>query len=114
MIPEISPDMLLLKPYIYSKAYKVIHKIFSWMYRDRYRRQGMNNILQVLTGGEYYYFDYADISYLEARDKKKADVMNSVFYLDKKTVIPISQKYKAKLVKIFQRNNTENLLFQSQ
>ena len=156
MIPEISPDMLLLKPYIYSKAYKVIHKIFSWMYRDRYRRQGMNKILQVLTGGEYYYFDYADISYLEARDKKimlhlqkqefsfysslqklesslpdyfvrchrsyivnfmfiqKADVMNSVFYLDKKTVIPISQKYKAKLVKIFQRNNTENLLFQSQ
>ena len=156
VIPEISPDMLLLKPYIYSKAYKVIHKIFSWMYRDRYRRQGMNNILQVLTGGEYYYFDYADISYLEARDKKivvhlqkqefsfysslqklesslpdyfvrchrsyivnfmfvqKADVMNSVFYLDKKTVIPISQKYKAKLVKIFQRNNTENLLFQPQ
>ena len=45
---------------------------------------------------------------------RKADVMNSVFYLDKKTVIPISQKYKAKLVKIFQRNNTENLLFQSQ
>ena len=34
IIPEISPDMLLLKPYIYSKAYKVIHKIFSWMYRD--------------------------------------------------------------------------------
>ena len=25
---------------------------------------------------------------------QKADVMNSVFYLDKKTVIPISQKYK--------------------
>ena len=128
MIPEISPDILLLKPYIYSKAYKVIYKIFSWMYRDRYRRQGMNNILQVLTGGEYYYFDYADISYLEERDFvrchrsyivnfmfiQKADVMNSVFYLDKKTVIPISQKYRAKLVKIFQRNNTENLLFQSQ
>ena len=45
---------------------------------------------------------------------QKADVMNSVFYLDKKAVIPISQKYKAKLVKIFQRNNTENLLFQPQ
>lgn len=43
---------------------------------------------------------------------QKVDLMNSVLYLDKKTVIPISQKYKAKLVKIFQRNNTENLLFQ--
>lgn len=153
LIPEISPDMLLLKPYTYSKVCKLLHRMFSWFYKERYEEHRLKKLLEIQINGEFYYFNYAEIFYLEARDKKiilhtryqefsfynslqkleenlpqyfirchrsyivnfmfiqKADLMNSLFYLDKKTVIPISQKYKVKLVKLLQKyKNSEGKL----
>lgn len=153
LIPEISPDILLLKPYVYLKAVETIHKILLWCYRDRGRKQENHNLLEMHSGGEVYYFDYEEVHYLEARDKKiivhmrgqeysfynalqkleknlpeyfirchrsyivnfmfiqKVDLTNSIFYLNEKTVIPISQKYKNKLMKILQKytNSDVNL-----
>lgn len=145
LIPEISPDILLLKPYVYLKAVETVHKILLWCYRDRGRRKTKQNLLEMQSGGEVYYFDYREVHYLEARDKKiivhireqeysfynalqkleknlpeyfirchrsyivnfmfiqKVDLTNSVFYLNEKTVIPISQKYKTKLTKMLQK-----------
>lgn len=145
IVPEISPDILLLKPYVYSKAVETVHKILLWCYRDRGVRQGKDNLLEMQSGGEVYYFDYAEVYYLEARDKKiivhmreqelsfysslqkleknlpeyfirchrsyivnfmfiqKVDLTNSIFYLNEKAVIPISQKYKVRLTKILQK-----------
>ncbi len=70
IVPEISPDILLLKPYIYSKAVESVHKILLWCYRDRGMRQQKDSLLEMKSGGEVYYFDYAEVYYLEARDKK--------------------------------------------
>ena len=142
VIPEISPDMLLLKPYAYLKAAKMIRKLLSCCYKDRERRQVQGKLLKIRTGGEVYYISYTDICYLEARDKKiivhmqeeeisfysslqklegslpeyfirchrsyivnfmcvkKADLTQNIFCLNKKVVIPISQKYKNRLAKI--------------
>lgn len=142
LIPEISPDMLLLKPFVYVKACKIIHRSLTWCCKDKCRKKRQEDVLKIRTGGEVYYFHYTEIHYLEARDKKiilhineyeisfysslqklekslpdyfirchrsyivnfmfiqKADLINGVFYLNKKTVIPISQKYKAKLAKM--------------
>ena len=144
-IPEISPDILLLKPYVYLKAEEIVHRILLWCYRDRGMRQQKDNLLEMKSGGEVYYFDYAKVYYLEARDKKiivhmqkqelsfysslqklekslpeyfirchrsyivnfmfiqKVDLTNSIFYLNEKAVIPISQKYKVRLTKILQK-----------
>lgn len=145
IIPEISPDVLLLKPYEYSKAVETVQSILLWCYRDRRVRQRKDNLLEMQSGGEVYYFDYAEVYYLEARDKKiivhireqelsfysslqkleknlpkyfirchrsyivnfmfiqRVDLTNSIFYLNEKTVIPISQKYKVRLAKILQK-----------
>lgn len=142
LVPEISPDMLLLKPYVYAKACKIIHRSLTWCYKDKRRKKKQEDVLKIRTGGEVYYFHYEEIHYLEARDKKiilhvnkyeisfysslqklekslpdyfirchrsyivnfmfiqKADLINGVFYLNKKTVIPISQKYKTRLAKM--------------
>ena len=142
LIPEISPDILLLKPYVYLKAVETVHKILLWCYQDRRRKQEKQNLLEMQSGGEVYYFDYGEVYYLEARDKKiivhmreqelsfysslqkleknlpeyfirchrsyivnfmfiqKVDLTNSMFYLNEKAVIPISQKYKTELMKI--------------
>lgn len=142
LIPEVSPDMLLMKPYVYVKACKIIHRSLTWCCKDKSRKKKQEDVLKIRTGGEVYYFHYAQIHYLEARDKKiilhineyevsfysslqklekslpdyfirchrsyivnfmfikKTDLINSEFYLNKKTVIPISQKYKAKLAKM--------------
>lgn len=145
VIPEISPDTLLLKPYVYSEAVKALNNILLWCYKDRNSKQKMGNQLKIHSEGEIYYFNYAEICYLEARDKKiiahmnegeiafydslqelekrvpeyfirchrsyivnfmfieKADLANSIFYLNTKTVIPISQKYKTRLAKILKK-----------
>lgn len=145
VVPEISPDVVLLKPYVYLKAVKMVNNILLWCYRDRNSKQKSGDQLKIHAGGEIYYFNYADICYLEARDKKiiahmneseisfydslqkiekrlpeyfirchrsyivnfmfieRADLANRIFYLNKKTVIPISQKYKARLARILQK-----------
>ena len=145
VVPEVSPDMLLLKPYTYSKACRIVHRMFSWFYRERYEDIKLKKLLEISITGELYYLNYADIYYLEARDKKivlhtrrhefsfynslrklekdlpqyfirchrsyivnfmfirKLDLMNGLFYLDKETVIPISQKYRVKLVELLQK-----------
>lgn len=142
LIPEVSPDMLLLKPYVYAKACRIIYRNLTWCCKDKCRKKKQEDILKIRTGGEIYCFHYEEIQYLEARDKKiilhvnkyeisfysslqklekslpdyfirchrsyivnfmfiqKADLINGEFYLNKKTVIPISQKYKAKLAKM--------------
>ena len=142
LIPEVSPDMLLLKPYVYAKACRIIYRSLTWCCKDKCRKKKQEDILKIQTGGEIYCFHYEEIQYLEARDKKiilhvnkyeisfysslqklekslpdyfirchrsyivnfmfiqKADLINGEFYLNKKTVIPISQKYKAKLAKM--------------
>lgn len=153
IVPEISPDILLLKPYVYSKAVETVHRILLWCYRDRGMKQQKDTLLEMKSGGEVYYFDYAEVYYLEARDKKiivhmrkqelsfysslqrlekdlpeyfirchrsyivnfmfirKVDLTNSVFYLNEKAVIPISQKYKVRLTKILQKyKNSEGNL----
>lgn len=142
LIPEVSPDMLLLKPYVYAKACRIIYRSLTWCCKDKCRKKKQEDILKIRTGGEIYCFHYEEIQYSEARDKKiilhvnkyeisfysslqklekslpdyfirchrsyivnfmfiqKADLINGEFYLNKKTVIPISQKYKAKLAKM--------------
>ena len=142
IIPEIVPDLLLLKPYTHLKAINAVKKVFLHYYKDRYRGREKKQLLEIQTGGEVYYFNYTEIDYLEARNKKivlhrngyeisfysslreleknlppyfirchrsyivnfmfiqKVNLANSIFYLNEKTVIPISQKYKAKLMKI--------------
>lgn len=154
VIPEILPDLLLLKPYVYLKAFQSVRKLLLCCYKDRERGREYNKLLTLQAGGEVYYFKYAEIHYLEARDKKiivhiyekefsfyyslqrlekelpeyfirchrsyivnfmfveRADLANNIFYLtEKKTVIPISHKYKARLTKILQKyKNSEGNL----
>lgn len=153
VVPEISPDALLLKPYVYSTATKSIHKLLLWCYRDRERSLEKEMLMKIQTGGEVYYCNYTEVHYLEARDKKivvhmheneiafydslqrlekclpeyfirchrsyivnfmfiqKISLTDSEFYLNEKTVIPISQKYRIKLAKILQKykNSQVNL-----
>lgn len=153
VVPEISPDILLLKPYIYSKTTQIIRKLLLWCYRDREGTLGIEKLMKIQTGGEIYYLSYTEMHYLEARDKKivvhmyeneitfydslqrlekclpeyfirchrsyivnfmfiqKVNLINNEFYLNEKTVIPISQKYKVRLAKILQKykNSQVNL-----
>ena len=70
LIPEVSPDMLLLKPYVYAKACRIIYRSLTWCCKDKCRKKKQEDILKIRTGGEIYCFHYEEIQYLEARDKK--------------------------------------------
>lgn len=70
LIPEVSPDMLLLKPYVYAKACRIIYRSLAWCCKDKCRKKKQEDILKIRTGGEIYCFHYEEIQYLEARDKK--------------------------------------------
>ena len=145
VVPEISPDMLLMKPYGYLKAVQIVHKLLLSYYKDRERMQKEKKLLEIQAGGEVQYFNYEEIHYIEAREKKivvhinesefsfynslqklekylpeyfirchrsyivnfmfikKVNLARGIFYLNEKTVIPISKKYKARLEKILQK-----------
>lgn len=145
VVPEISPDMLLMKPYVYLKAVQIVHKLLLSYYKDRERMQKEKKLLEIQAGGEVQYFNYEEIHYIEAREKKivvhinesefsfynslqklekylpeyfirchrsyivnfmfikKVNLARGIFYLNEKTVIPISKKYKARLEKILQK-----------
>lgn len=142
VIPEISPDILLMKPYVPLKAVNVVHRLLISCYKDRERIRKEGRVLEIQVGGEVQYFNYEEIQYIEAREKKiiahmnksefsfysslqklernlpeyfirchrsyivnfmfiqKIDLTNSIFYLNDKTVIPISKKYKVGLTKM--------------
>lgn len=142
VIPEISPDILLMKPYVSLKAVNVVHRLLISCYKDRERIRKEGRVLEIQVGGEVQYFNYEEIQYIEAREKKiiahmnksefsfysslqklernlpeyfirchrsyivnfmfiqKIDLTNSIFYLNDKTVIPISKKYKVGLTKM--------------
>ncbi len=66
---EISPDLLLIKPYNPVKIQGVIHTFLSYFCIKREERKNAN-LLPVTSAGEIHYLDYRDIYYFEANAKK--------------------------------------------
>lgn len=142
---EISPTMLLLKPYTVLKAQQIVQKTIYQYYKNREDKNKIKSLFCIYSKREAWYYAYTDICYFEARDKKivlhsngkevffynslreleqvlpeyfirchrsyivnfifiqKVDFVHNLFYLRENPVIPISQKYKAKLIAILQK-----------
>ncbi|MCI6858255.1 MAG: LytTR family transcriptional regulator [Eubacterium sp.] len=67
LIPGISPDMVIVKPYSRQKACKSLQKFVTYFYE---KRAGGNERFAVRTEGETYYFFYREIEFFEARERR--------------------------------------------
>lgn len=68
VIPSLCPDILLRRPYDSPKVARTVHQLFACCYEDRDRSSLQR--LVVRSGSEKRYFQYGQVLYLEARDKK--------------------------------------------